>query len=196
MAIEGLWVFIFALAVVGSIALLFFFFWLTWRTFQQTGGTSPYTSFPLRPADELPYYTIERIYHYLNGYHQFDNRMFDVKKAAFCRETGRIFPDAISWLWGIHVDWSFLRKRSTGHYVSWGSLSHDQQREILERHEGLDGFQTEFSSPHPLPKEITAEYIYTKPGPLYVDLETKTVVGWKEVPGTELEVLIVQKPVK
>ena len=34
----------------------------------------------------------------------------------------------------------------------------------------------------------------TRPGPLYVDIETKVLLGWKVVPGTDLEVLIVQKP--
>jgi hypothetical protein len=29
---------------------------------------------------------------------------------------------------------------------------------------------------------------------LYVDVETQILIGWKEVPGTEVEVLIVQKP--
>jgi len=96
----------------------------------------------------------------------------------------------------VKVDWTFLQKRYPGIWVSWGSLNSDQQRAISDAHESLEGFQTEVSSPSPAPRAIEPEYAYTKPGPLYVDIQTKVLLGWKVVPGTELEVLIVQKPVR
>jgi hypothetical protein len=46
-----------------------------------------------------------------------------------------------------------------------------------------------------MPQEIDSFHALLKPGPLYVDRETKNLLGWKEVPGTEFEVLIVQTPI-
>jgi hypothetical protein len=46
----------------------------------------------------------------------------------------------------------------------------------------------------PQPTLIEAKYAFTKPGPLYVDISTNVLVGWQIVPDTELEVLVVQKP--
>lgn len=190
------WFLLLAAAVLVTFVILGFTFWFIWRAFRQVGGVSPYTGVPLRRALDLPYYTIETTFRYLNSYHQYDNRIFSLKKAAFCRDTGRIFQNAVTWYDAIKVDWSFLRKRYPGYYVSWGSLTRDQQQLIRESHDSLEGFQTEFSCPYPLPREITPEYIYTKPGPLYVDFGSKILLGWKVVPGTNLEVLIVQKPIK
>jgi hypothetical protein len=61
-------------------------------------------------------------------------------------------------------------------------------------HESLEGFQTEFSSSQPKPQNVEAKYAFAKPGPLYVDVETKVLLGWKCVPDTDFEVMIVQKP--
>ncbi|HEV8052714.1 MAG TPA: hypothetical protein VGP47_09475, partial [Parachlamydiaceae bacterium] len=79
-------------------------------------------------------------------------------------------------------------------YVSWGSLTAEQQGIIRNGHDSLEGFQTDFSSPNPLPRAVEAKYALSKPGPLYVDINTKVLLGWKCVPDTDLEVLIVQKP--
>ena len=126
--------------------------------------------------------------------HEYDNKFFDLNKAAICRTTGRIFPDSVTWYGAVEVDWNFLQKRYRGEYVSWGSLTEEQKTIIKERHLSLEGFQTKFSSPNPSPRFIEPEYAYTIPGPLYVDIRTGILLGWKCVPDTELEVLIVQKP--
>lgn len=168
----------------------FFGYWLR----NQPPSISPYTKYPLRMGSDLPYDSVERILRFLYNYHEYDNRMFDLRKAAYCRDTGRIFPDAITWYGAIKVDWSFLQKRYPGVYVSWGSLTELQQENIRESHHSLDGFEIEFSSPQPLPRMIESDYALSKPGPLYVDIETKVLLGWKIVPDTDFEVLIVQKP--
>lgn len=155
---------------------------------------SPYSPLPMRTVDDLSYEAIGKIYLYLTGLREFDNRMFPLANLLICRETGRIFPEATNWLGRYHLDWSFLNKRYPGHYVSWGSLTHGQKEAIARAHVSLTGFQTEFSSPAPAPAAITAQYALAKPGPLYVDLETYVLIGWKILPGTELELLIVQKP--
>ena len=157
---------------------------------------SPYAKVPLRRALDLSYDSKERVLRFLFNMYQYDNQMFDLEKAAFCRETGRIFSHAVTWYGVIKVDWTFLNKRYPGNYVSWGSLSDFQQEMIRESHVSLDGYQTEFSSRLAAPSQVEPFYSMTSPGPLYVDLDTKVLLGWKCVPLTNLEVLIVQKPKK
>lgn len=165
-----------------------------WMDKKGRGSLSPYSRMPLRRGSEISYQAAEKVLRYLYELRQYDNRLFDLRKAAVCRETGRIFPDAITWYDTIRVDWTFINKRHPGKYVSWGSLTEEQQEIVRSKHDTMEGFQTEFSSPNPLPRAIELKYALAKPGPLYVDIETDVLLGWKNVPGTELEVLIVQKP--
>lgn len=191
---EQAWVIVIGVIILIAFLALFAVFWIVWRFTQRSHSLSPYTGIPLRRAVEIPYSSAERILRFLYQFQQYDNRIFKLRRAAFCRETGRIFQDCVTWFDVIHLDWNFLQKRYPGHYVSWGSLNRDQQEAIRKEHSSLEGFQTEQSSPFPAPRAIESEYVYLKPGPLYVDLQSKTLLGWKEVPGTEFEVLIVQKP--
>lgn len=92
------------------------------------------------------------------------------------------------------MDWRFIQKRFPGVFVSWGSLSDSQKDSIYSLHESLEGFQTLRSSANPSPKHVEKEFVLEKPGPLYVDLDAAVLVGWQQIPETELEVLIVQKP--
>ena len=165
--------------------------WLSRRPNSQ----SPYSKLPLRFASELSYYSSETVLRFLYNKHEYDNRIFDLRKAALCRETGRIFPNALTWYGKIKVDWTFLQKRYPGRYVSWGSLSQEQQNAVLNSHGSVERFQVQFSSPVSQPRAVEAKYALASPGPLYVDIDTKTLLGWQEVPGTELEVLIIQKPI-
>ncbi|PJD98130.1 MAG: hypothetical protein CK425_00105 [Parachlamydia sp.] len=185
----------FILAILGVFLLLLIAFgfgvWLS----KQKDSVSPYTGLPLRFARDLHFETKEKIVRYLYHLHQYDNRIFEFSQASFCRETGRIFPYSVTWFGTIDLDWTFLKKRYPGSYVSWGSLSPIQQQAISDKHTSLEGFQTEISSPNPSPRAVAKEYAFCKPGPLCVDLETYVLLGWKEVPGTDMEVLIVQKPI-
>jgi hypothetical protein len=193
---EGAWVILFSLLILVSFVFLIFLFWIGWRLTQRSQAVSPYTGVPLRRMTEVSYYSAERVLRYLYEMHQYDNRIFKLARASFCRETGRIFQESVTWFDTIKVDWTFLQKRFPGHWISWGSLNKDQQDAIREVHGSLDRFQTHESSPTPAPRGIEPQYAYTKPGPLYVDLETKVLLGWQVVPGTEFEVLVVQKPIK
>lgn len=192
--VETMDVALFGITILVVVLVLFglcvYGFWLRLKS----DSTSPYSRTPLRRAEEISYYAKEQILRYLYYLHQYDNRIFEFRKAAVCRETGRIFPNAITWYNKIELDWSFLPKRYPGKYVSWGSLTTDQKEIIRDAHASLDGYQTQFSSPEILPRAIEAKYAFTKPGPLYVDIDTKILLGWKVVPGTDFEVLIVQKP--
>lgn len=190
-ALTLFWFFI-LLTIVGLVA----FFWVNLWLQKRAGTMSPYTGLPLRPGYELPYESAKQILQYLYDRHEYDNQIFDLQKSAFCRETGRLFPNSITWFETIYVDWTFLQKRFPGHYVSWGSLTDVQQQAILEAHGSLDGFQTTFSSFNSSPRMIEPEYAYAKPGPLYVDLDSHVLLGWQEVPYTEFEVLIVKRPLQ
>ncbi len=192
----GVWVVVISIIIILALVFLIAMLWVGWWMSDRSRGISPYTGLPLRRATDLSYYSAEHIMGFLYDLHQYDNRPFRLRRAAFCRETGRIFQDCVNWMDMVKVDWNFLQKRYPGHYVSWGSLTKDQKDYICEAHHSLEGFQTEFSSPTSSPRAIEPEYAYAKPGPLYVDFQQKVLLGWKEVPETNLEVLIVQKPIK
>lgn len=187
-------VILFASGILIVFFLLAAAFVIGWRISRWESCPSPYSKLPLRRATNLSYFTTEKVLRYLYNLRQYDNRMFDLRQASFCRETGRIFQDSMTWYDVISVDWSFLQKRYPGRYVSWGSLTLEQQSDIRDRHNSLEGFQTAHSSSRSSPREVEMEFALTKPGPLYVDIYTAVLLGWKEVPGTEMEVLIVQKP--
>ncbi len=178
-------------AVLGGLAFLFWFF--TW-VLSQPSSPSPYSGNLLRPAKDLSLFYKVKILEYLESIQDYDNQKFPFDKASYCRDTLRLFPNSTTWYGAIQVDWTFLQKRFPGNYVSWGSLNEKQKGALLEIHGSLRGFQTAQSSPESSPRLIAPEYAFLKPGPLYVDLDTKIVLGWKLVPDTEMEVLIVQKP--
>lgn len=188
--------YVIGIAILVAFFLLFAAFWFGHWLTRREASLSPYTGLALRRATSISYYSLERVYRLLHERYQYENRFFDIKKAALCRDTGRIFPDCVTWYDVIRVDWSFIQKRFPGNYVSWGSLTVTQQEDVRSVHDSLDGFETKFSSPTPSPRLIEPKFAMHKPGPLYVEINSGTLVGWMEVPDTDLELLIVQKPVK
>jgi len=184
----------FSIGILGTFFLLLSVFFVGFWITKKQVCLSPYTKKPLRLGSQIPYQTAEKVLRYLFFMRQYDNRMFDVRKAAFCRETGRLFPNAVSYFDTIHVDWTFLEKHYPGSYVSWGSLSDEQKEMIKHSHHSLEGYQTEFSSRKSAPSQIEREFALAIPGPLYVDLQTRVLLGWKSIPDVDLEVLVVQKP--
>jgi hypothetical protein len=193
-AITATDIFIFWLIFGVIIAGLALLAWFSWRLNHRNVDPSPYTGSPLRRGSDISDYSADKIYRFMHQLQQFDNPMFDLKKASYCIETGRLFPNSVTWLDSIKVDWNFLQKRYKGHYVSWGSLTDIQQAAIRREHGPLSGFNTEFSSSTSQPRLVEPEFAFAKPGPLYIDINTHILLGWKQVPGTEFEVLIVQKP--
>lgn len=163
-------------------------------TEKESGSPSPYTGQPLRFASEIHWLTAEKVLRFLYDMNDYYNPMFDLTNAALCRETGRLFPDAVTWYGSIKVDWKFLQKRFPGHFISWGSLTEEQKLRLKDKHYSLQGFQTDYSSSKPSPFKVETVYAMAKPGPLYVDINTGVLIGWQIVPGTDLEVLIVKRP--
>lgn len=178
---------------VATLIAMFIFGYVTTKK-----GTcpSPYTGMPLRKGSDLSWGVMETVLKFLFDRKERENPMFDLHNASWCRQTGRIFPDSVSLLNTIHVDWKFLEKRYPGRWRSWGSLTERERFLIESRHGSLEHFQTSFSSKEKEPANIEEEFALKKPGPLYVDLASGNLLGWQEVPNTGLEVLIVQKPIK
>ncbi len=181
---------------IGFIFLVFFsLLWFGWWSSHIGGSLSPYTKKPMSLGVDVAASLQAFVDEFMLAHSQPENSPFDFKKAAICPVTGRIFPDSVMRNEIIKLDWAFLEKRYPGNYVSWGSLLPQHQAIIRLCHESLTGFQLDDSCPKPMPKDVDVFHANLKPGPLYVDLGTKVLLGWKEVPGTYYEVLIVQKPI-
>lgn len=177
------------------LAALVVYFIYSFVAINRRVDVSPYSGMPLRPGHEMTFVTQDKVNRYLSQLHDYDNRPLDFTKCSFCRETGRIFPNSVTWSGAIKLDWSFIKKRYPGNFVSWGSLSMEKRKEIEAVHNNLSEYQREISSRNPSPRLIDEAIALIKPGPLYVDPDTKVLMGWKQVPETDLEVLIVQKPI-
>lgn len=184
---------IFFLVVV--IGLLSFLLWTNWKKEGVRGDLSPYSGRPLRLGMDIARSMAEFINSYLAELpDKEDNPPIDMSKAAYCPVTGRIFSDCVSSSERIVLGWDFVSKRFPGTFVSWGSLSDHEKGEVKLLHESLEWFQTEKSSPLPRPQDIDEQYSLLSPGPLYVDRVQKVLVGWRKIPGTYFEILVVQRP--
>ena len=173
---------------------LAFFLWLGWWITNRHGKPCPYTGLPLKKGSDLVFSVVQEIHDYMVGLHDPENPPFDLRKAAICPKTGKIFPDSLTLFGVIKVNWNFLKKRYPGQWISWGSLNSEQKKQISIYHCFLEGFQTEHSPPQADPKDIDPQHAEQKPGPLYVDVATRTLLGWKCIPGTNWEVLILKTP--
>lgn len=194
-AVDSVDMTVFGILILLIFLLLFTLFAFSVWASRTPGSMSPYSRQPMRKGGDLPYSSKVKVLRFLYDMHQYDNRIFEFETAAVCRETGRIFPKVVTWYGVIKLDWTFLQKRYPGKYVSWGSLTEERKEFIKDAHEPLTGYQTEFSSAIPQPKLVEAKYAFAKPGPLYVDIETMVLLGWQCVPDSDLEVLVVRKPI-
>jgi hypothetical protein len=185
-------------SVLIALVLIAFFamFFLAIRREWKGENLCPYTRKPLRYATDLSYANMEKILRFLYERDDPLNPFIDFTKAVYCRETGRIFSDGIDMFGRISVDWSFIKKRAYGNFVSWGSLTEVQRIAIKDCHNSIEQFEWLHSCSDPDPSKVTNEFVYRKPGPLYVDKDTKVLLGWQIVPDTELEVLVLQTPTK
>lgn len=176
------------------LGILGFLLWYGWYISKTRGALCPYTKQPMLLGTDFAPSVRKYVESFLSNHPQPENTPFDFAKAALSEKTGRIFPNCVTKGEIIRLKWDFLQKRYPGNYVSWGSLTQTEQAMVRMCHESFAGFQSEVSSPKPMPQEIDRYYAHVKPGPLYVDKATKILLGWKVVPGTQFEVLIVQKP--
>ncbi|MCE5295055.1 MAG: hypothetical protein LLF94_10660 [Chlamydiales bacterium] len=181
----------FALVVAAMCGLLWFGWWVS----KKKGSLCPYTKKPMSLGIDIVPSVRKYVNEFLESHPQPENKPIEFEHAAISPDTGRIFADVVMRGTFVRLDWSFLSKRFPGRWVSWGSLDEMEQATIRLCHESMAGYQTESSCPRRLPQEIDIHYGLSIPGPLYVDRNTKNLLGWKTVPGTEFEVLIVQTPI-
>lgn len=188
-------------SIVGIlIGVLLLFLFLGWKRQVVHGNRSPYTQAIMQFGVDIARSLQKQVNSFLEEFPEEDNPQIDFTKAALCPVTGRIFTKCVTRGVKIDLDWSFLHKRFPGtkempsSFVSWGALSEEERGELRVIHPSLEGFQIEQSSPYPRPERIDREFALLSPGPLYVEKATHILVGWKRVPGTSFEVLIVQRP--
>jgi hypothetical protein len=168
--------------------------WVGWKREGRRGDTCPYTHEPMRLGVDVAASLNFYVNAFLQEQERPNNPDIDFGKAAYCPKTGRIFPNCVQAGEQISLSWNFIQKRYKGAFVSWGSMSPEEQGVVKLLHESVDEFQTEKSSPKLRPEDVEEEYALTSPGPLYIDKATRVLMGWKKVPGTYFEVLVVQSP--
>lgn len=185
---------VFGLIVGGLVVILLLFLFLGWKREIVHGSRCPYTQEVMQFGVDIAKSLQAHINAYIQNFASEDNPEIDFTKAALSPFVGRIFPTCVMKGSRVVLDWTFLQKRFSGKFVSWGSLSEEEKGIIRVLHSSLDGFQTEQSSSRVRPESVEREFALLSPGPLYVDRDTKIVMGWKRVPGTSFEILVVQRP--
>jgi hypothetical protein len=189
-------IFVMLFSFASILFIMFSLLWLSWKREFRRGDVCPYTKKPMRLGLDVARSLAAQVNAFVEELPQPDNPPIDFDRAAHCPITGRIFPLCVSTTGEqIFLSWDFISKRTKGTFVSWGSLSEEERGVVKLLHNSLEGFQTEQSSLRPRPQDVEEEYALLSPGPLYIDRQAKVIMGWKKVPGTYFEVLVVQHPV-
>jgi hypothetical protein len=187
-------IFILVATLVGVIFVLFSLLWVGWKEESIRGDRCPYTNAPMLLGIDIAKTIAKMVNVFLAEHPSEDNPPINFEMAAYCSETGRIFPNCVTSSEKIRLSWDFISARASGTFVSWGSISEEERGVVRLLHDSLEGFQTEKSSMRLKPQDVEEEYARLSPGPLYIDRRTRILMGWKRVPGTRFEVLIVQRP--
>lgn len=166
---------LFSAGMVFSCSVIALFFYLGWKKTNGVGTCSPFTGSPLRLGKELTFEAAEKIARFLLEHSSKDNPTFDINKAAICPDTGRIFPNCVGPLEVPKVPKNYFSLVASGNFTPFYTLSSEAQERILSK----------------IPLSLDK-----LPKTLYIDLNSLTLVGWKGVPGTSLEVLIQTRPQK
>ena len=177
-----------------TLGILVFFLWFDWKKEGRRGDTCPYTHEPMCLGVDVAASLAAYVNAFLIEQEQPDNPEIDFERAAYCPKTGRIFPDCVRPGEQISLSWDFIKRRYPGTFISWGALPEEERGVIKLLHDSFESFQTEKNSSKLRPEDVENEYATALPGPLYVDKSKKVLMGWKKVPGTYFEVLVVQKP--
>jgi hypothetical protein len=179
---------------VSILGLFVFLLWFGWKKEKVRGSTCPYCKEPLCLGIDAARSMTAMADVFMEDQPQPENPKIDFTTAAYCPTSGRIFPNCVGANEQVVLSWDFLSKRYHGNYISWGSLSEEERGILLLLHGSLEGYQTEKSSKRVRPEDVEEELYSLSPGPLYVDRKERVVIGWKKVPGTHFEVLVVQRP--
>jgi hypothetical protein len=169
-------------------------YWIT----QRPHTRSPFTDSPLLSASNLSFQAMQKVHSFVHALPLGSICKLDLNEAGVCRQTGRIFPNCTNRFGIVILPKNYLELYYPAKLIPWSALSSEQQTLIRQQHITLEKFQISWynsSQPSVNSKFIyDSSYLLTKPGPLFVDLATATLVGWQCVPDTELELLIIQRP--
>lgn len=177
-----------------TLSVLVSFAWVGWKKEGRRGDVCPYTKEKMCLGADVARSLMMYVNAFLQEQQVGDNPAIDFSRAAYCPKTGRIFTDCVGSNEQISLSWDFLRRRCKGTFVSWGALSEEERGVLKLLHDSVEGFQTESSSKNLRPESVEEEFALLSPGPLYVDRTARVLMGWKKVPGTYFEVLVVQRP--
>lgn len=189
---QAIVVLLITLACLFGVLLIFLFLGI--RREVKRGNTCPYCSSVLQFGIDVALSIQQHVNDFMGTFPEADNPLIDFSKAAICPTTGRIFTNCVVRGKTISLDWSFLNKRCSGVFVSWGALPEDEKGIMRLIHLSFAGYQTEKSSTIIRPDRCEKDISLLSPGPLYVDRKSKILLGWVRVPGTDFEVLIVRRP--
>lgn len=143
------------------------------------GRKSPFSGKLLARGEEIFYACAEKIYFFSSELSQPENASFDLAEAVFCRETNRIFPSSINAFGEINLIRNYLKKYYPSKLVPWFRLTDSEKVKLASMHSSLEGFQ--------IGKSLSL-------GPLFVDRKRSILVGWKRIPETKMEIIVIQKP--
>ena len=118
---------LFIVAFLIVFAIMVGLLWVGWWVTNRQGSSCPYTNSLMRRGEDLAFSAATRVQHFLNSTDDPDNPAFVLRYAAISQQTHRIFPDCVNIFRVIKVDWSFLKRRHPGKWVSWGSLTPEQK---------------------------------------------------------------------
>lgn len=189
---SAVWVLLLAFffVLIFMAGVLFFGWWVA----KKRGTVSPFSKKPMMLGVDMPFSIAKQIEEFVKSLPQPENPPFEMSKAAVCRETGRIIPNAVMRGEIVRLTPRYINERYPGNWVSWGSLTEEQKGIVKLHHREIPAYQMEHSSRNRFPQSAEQYYAVMKPGPLYVDMTTKTFLGWLVAPGTYFEVLVVKKP--
>lgn len=180
--------------LVGVALILLLFLFLGFRREVVKGKRCPYCGAILQFGSDVANSIQQHVNAYVHAFSEEDNPEIDFSKAAICPTSGYIFQECVVRNNRVTLDWSFLSKRLKGSFISWGALPEEEKGIFRLLHLSMEGYQTEKSSPTIQPDRVEEEYARLIPGPLYVDRNTKILMGWVRVPGTNFQVLIIRRP--
>ena len=186
------------LLIIGTLmvifATLFAVIWIGWKKEGKRGSGCPYCGKSMRLGADVAFSIRGMVKAFMEEQQGSENETIDFAQAAYCPVTGMIFPNCLAPGEQVNLSWDFIKARCPGTYVSWGSLSAEEQGVLKLLHDPLEGFQMDKSSAHSRPEDVEEDLAMAAPGPLYVDRKEKVLVGWKNVPGTYFQILVVQRP--
>lgn len=186
----------FILGLFFFIGIYFLFIIILQNNLLSNKGKSPFSGLPLRKGGELSFFAEKKLHEFYMSLPRHFNQTPKLDKSTICTSTGRIFPNSISKFGATSNPKDIFLNYPKGDYILWQELSDPLKKTIIENHDSIKGFQINQLPKYTKEQPLNHKFAHIKPGPLFVDLKTKALLGWKEIPETNLETLVYQPPTK